>query len=109
MTFFANKTGSRIKKHVGGSTWGDVGPIVEGYDPHASVSGRNPREWVVHPPRTSPSVFLILLPSTMVFIRYEVTLAQYVVQNNSISSDNNEEVLNSSCSEGLPIARETSA
>ena len=43
-------TGSKIKKHVGGSTWGGVRPIGGGYDPHPSGSGRYPCHWAVHPP-----------------------------------------------------------
>ena len=64
---FANKTGSKIKKHVWGITrggWGGgVRPFVEGYNPQSLGSGRNPAldNGSYTPPRTSPSVFLILI------------------------------------------------
>ena len=51
---FAYITGSKIKKHVGGSIRGGVRPIGGGYDPHPSGSGRNPRHWAVHPPSYFP-------------------------------------------------------
>ena len=53
-SLFAYITGSKIKKHVGGSTRGGVRPIGGGYDPHPSGSGRNPRHWAVHPPEYFP-------------------------------------------------------
>ena len=53
-SLFACKTGSKIKKHVGVSTRGGVRPNGGGYDPHPSGSGRNPRQWAVHPPEYLP-------------------------------------------------------
>ena len=37
LVIFANKTGSKIKKHVGVSTRGGVLPIGGGYDPNPNV------------------------------------------------------------------------
>ena len=53
-SLFANKTGSKIKKHVGVSTRGGVRPIGGCYDPHPSGLGRNTCHWVVHPPEYLP-------------------------------------------------------
>ena len=62
LILIANKTGSKIKKHVGVSTRGGV------YDPLAGVTNLTLRVRVVTPaigsytpPRTYPSVFLILI------------------------------------------------
>ena len=54
LILFANKTGSKIKKHVRRSTRGGVRPIGGGYDHHPLGSGRNPRQWAVHPPSYFP-------------------------------------------------------
>ena len=37
---------------------GGVRPNGGDYDPNPKGEGRNPRQWAVHPPSTSPDVFL---------------------------------------------------
>ena len=70
-SLFACKTGSKIKKHVGVSTRGGVRPNGGGYDPHPSGSGRNPRQWAVHPPSYLP-----------LCVSYIITIKAYSVSAN---------------------------
>ena len=77
-SLFACKTGSKIKKHVGVSTRGGVRPNGGGYDPHPSGSGRNPRQWAVHPPSYLPlcvsyiNIVINTKPSSMTYIFLKV-------------------------------------
>ena len=62
-----DKTGSKIKKHVGVSTRGGGGCV----QPIGGGSGRNPRHWAVHPPSYLPlcvsyiSILRVLLEGSM--------------------------------------------
>ena len=61
LILFANKTGSKIKKHVGVSTQGVVRPISGGYDPNPKMRVVTPAIGSNTPPSTYPDVFLILI------------------------------------------------
>ena len=70
MILFANKTGSKIKKHVGVSTWGGVRPIGGVYDPNPKGEGRKPLPLGRTPPSYLPlcvSCIIIFLSSYFIF------------------------------------------